>query len=168
MSTCPSPPKPWEQSNDSTTTVPTSTMAGTTSTTNPTLSSVPTTSANAPQAATGMLSTPYGSRYGVGGYGGMTGGYGTSYGGAYGGGYGAYGSGYGGYGGGYGGYGGGYGGYGMSRLGGMYGGGMNGPMQDPSAQFGWLHSFNQMVASIGQITELLGMNADALNFCFGT
>lgn len=33
---------------------------------------------------------------------------------------------------------------------------------------GWLVSFNQMVYSIGQITEILGMNAEALNFCFGT
>merc|ERR1711920_20178 len=35
-------------------------------------------------------------------------------------------------------------------------------------QFSWLASFNHMVGSIGQITELLGMNAEALNFSFGS
>ncbi|EEY61954.1 uncharacterized protein PITG_13927 [Phytophthora infestans T30-4] len=101
---------------------------------------------------TGMGSTGYG---GIGGYGGGYGGM-SSYGGL------------GGYGGGYGGYGGGYGGYGgMSRMG--YGGMMGGGMADPnSGGLGWLNSFNQIVSSIGQITELLGMNAEALNFCIGS
>lgn len=94
----------------------------------------------------------YGSAYGTGMYGG--GGYGTGYGTGYGGmgsygGMGTYGSTYGG---GYGGIGGGYGG--MSRFG--YGGGMmgaGGGMVDPN-QFGWLASINQIVGSIGQITEV--------------
>lgn len=88
----------------------------------------------------------------MGGYGG----YGSSYGGGYGS---SYGGGYGGY---SGGIGGGYmrGGYGMM-------GGMNGAME-PNGNMGWLSSFSQMVSSIGQITDMLGMNAEALNFCIGS
>ncbi|RLN92693.1 hypothetical protein BBJ28_00017500, partial [Nothophytophthora sp. Chile5] len=96
----------------------------------------------------GGLGSTYGSTYGTGGYGGM-GGYG-GYGGMS-----SYGGGMGGYGGIGGGYGGGYGGYGMSsRMG--YGGMMGGPggMMDPNGQLGWLSSFNQIVSSIGQITEV--------------
>ncbi|KAE9350352.1 hypothetical protein PR003_g5409 [Phytophthora rubi] len=118
-------------------------------------------------AATGYGATGYGTTGGygtAGGYG--TGTYGSGYGGV--GGYGGIGS-YGGLGGG---YGGGYGGYGgMSRMGygGMMGGGMGGGMMDPNGGgLGWLSSFNQIVSSIGQITELLGMNAEALNFCIGS
>ncbi|KAG7387166.1 hypothetical protein PHYBOEH_008360 [Phytophthora boehmeriae] len=131
---------------------------------------------------TGYGATSYGTTgYGTTGYGagGLGSTYGTGYGGI-GGGYGGYGGmssfgGMGGYGGGYGGYGGSYGGYGsyggMSRLG--YGGvmgGMGGMMDpnNPNGGFGWLSSFNQIVSSIGQITELLGMNAEALNFCIGS
>ncbi|RHY01578.1 hypothetical protein B5M09_009486 [Aphanomyces astaci] len=33
---------------------------------------------------------------------------------------------------------------------------------------GWLVSFNQTVSAIGQITQVLGMNAESLNFCFGS
>lgn len=110
---------------------------------------------------TGAYGSTYGagaygtSAYGAGGYGsGMYGGVGTM--GSYGGGYGSsmYGGGYGSsmYGGGYGGLG---GGYGMSRFG--YGGGAmggaGGGLVDPS-QFGWLASINQIVGSIGQITEV--------------
>ncbi|CAK4069838.1 unnamed protein product [Aphanomyces euteiches] len=102
----------------------------------------------------------------------------NSYGGAYGNRFGTTGYGYGtsgyGYGGGYGGYGGGmYGGgmYGGGMYGGgMYGGGMygGGPMMDPNGGMGWLVSFNQTVGAIGQITQVLGMNAESLNFCFGS
>ena len=58
----------------------------------------------------------------------------------------------------------------MPRFGGGMYGANNGMIQDPMmmGNFAWLRSFNQMVGSIGQITELLGMNAEALNFCFGT
>eukprot|EP00644_Phytophthora_capsici_P015482 jgi/Phyca11/534525/estExt2_fgenesh1_pg.C_PHYCAscaffold_240111 len=108
-------------------------------------------------ATTGYGATGYGTTGGIGGYGGGYGGM-NSYGGY--GGMSSYG-GLGGYGGGYGGYGG-YGG--MSRMG--YGGmGGMGGMMDPNGGLGWLNSFNQIVSSIGQITELLGMNAEALNFC---
>uniref|UniRef100_H3GRP9 Peroxin-13 n=1 Tax=Phytophthora ramorum TaxID=164328 RepID=H3GRP9_PHYRM len=126
-------------------------------------------------AGTGYGATGYGTTggYGATGYGtGLGSTYGTGYGGIGGYGGGGYGGmssygGMGGYGGGIGGYGGGYGGYGgMSRMG--YGGGMMGGMMDPnSGGLGWLSSFNQIVSSIGQITELLGMNAEALNFCIG-
>ena len=67
--------------------------------------------------------------------------------------------------------GGGYGGYGgMSRMG--YGGPMGGSYMDPmngggGGGLGWLSSFHQIVSSVGQISELLGMNAEALNFCIG-
>ncbi|CAI5714091.1 unnamed protein product [Peronospora farinosa] len=62
-----------------------------------------------------------------------------------------------------GGYGSGYGGM-SSRMG--Y---INMGMMDPNAgSLGWLSSFNQIVSSIGHITELLGMNAEALNFCIGS
>ncbi|KAI9916359.1 hypothetical protein PsorP6_017835 [Peronosclerospora sorghi] len=93
-------------------------------------------------------------------------GYGSGLGSSYGTGYGGIG-GYGGnYGGSFGGYGGGYGGYGgygnMSRM------GYNGMMDPNAAGLGWLSSFNRIVSSFGQITELLGMNADALNFCIGS
>lgn len=122
-------------------------------------------------AATGYGATGYGA---AGGYG--TTGYGTGLGSTYGSGYGGiggYGGGYGGIGsyGGMGGYGGGYGSYGgMSRMGygGMMGGAMGGMMDPNGGGLGWLASFNQIVSSIGQITELLGMNAEALNFCIGT
>uniref|UniRef100_M4BRU6 Uncharacterized protein n=1 Tax=Hyaloperonospora arabidopsidis (strain Emoy2) TaxID=559515 RepID=M4BRU6_HYAAE len=49
--------------------------------------------------------------------------------------------------------------------GGPMGGGGN--MDMNGGGMGWLSSFNQIVSSIGQITELLGMNAEALNFCIG-
>ncbi|EGZ10236.1 hypothetical protein PHYSODRAFT_318546 [Phytophthora sojae] len=122
-------------------------------------------------AATGYGATGYGA---AGGYG--TTGYGTGLGSTYGSGYGGiggYGGGYGGIGsyGGMGGYGGGYGSYGgMSRMGygGMMGGAMGGMMDPNGGGLGWLASFNQIVSSIGQITELLGMNAEALNFCIGS
>ncbi|KAF1313366.1 hypothetical protein FI667_g17435, partial [Globisporangium splendens] len=101
----------------------------------------------------GMGSTYGSSGYGMGGYGGM-----SSFG---------YGGSYGGYGGGYGGmYGGGYGG--MSRFGGYDGGLMGGGMMDPNGHMGFLHSFSQTVGSLGQITQMLGMNADALHFCVGS
>ncbi|KAJ0395679.1 hypothetical protein P43SY_002472 [Pythium insidiosum] len=69
--------------------------------------------------------------------------------------------------GGYGGYGGGYGGYSRFGYGGNMMGGMGGMggMMDPNGSMGWLTSVNQMIGSIGQITEMLGMNAEALNFC---
>jgi peroxin-13 len=116
--------------------------------------------------------------YGSGGYGGggmygsssygMGGGYGS---GVYGsGGYGSYGGGM--YGGGYGGgmYGGGYGGgmYGSSmygsRYGGMYGGG---GMDGMAAQYSWLHSIQHFTSSLGYLTELLGMNTQAMGFLLG-
>ncbi|CAI5721653.1 unnamed protein product [Hyaloperonospora brassicae] len=69
--------------------------------------------------------------------------------------------------------GGGYGGYGgMSRMG--YGGSLGGSHMDPTngggrdGGLGWLSSFHQIVSSVGQISELLGMNAEALNFCIGS
>ncbi|CAI5721621.1 unnamed protein product [Hyaloperonospora brassicae] len=69
--------------------------------------------------------------------------------------------------------GGGYGGYGgMSRMG--YGGSLGGSHMDPmngggrDGGLGWLSSFHQIVSSVGQISELLGMNAEALNFCIGS
>ena len=72
-----------------------------------------------------------------------------------------------------------YGGYGNGGFGGgFYGQGgllnrFNSLNGGPGTQlsdnnFGWLVAFNQMVGAAGQITELLGMNADALNFCFGS
>uniref|UniRef100_A0AAV1U896 Peroxin-13 n=1 Tax=Peronospora matthiolae TaxID=2874970 RepID=A0AAV1U896_9STRA len=101
--------------------------------------------------------------YGPTGYGtGMGSTYGTGLGSTYAGGMNSYGTG--GYAGG-----GGYGGYtGMSRMG--YGGPMSGGgnMDPNGGGMGWLSSFNQIVSSIGQITELLGMNAEALNFCIGS
>ncbi|KAG7393139.1 hypothetical protein PHYPSEUDO_012475 [Phytophthora pseudosyringae] len=114
-------------------------------------------------AAGGYGTTGYGA---AGGYG--TTGYGAGLGSTYGAGYG----GIGGYGGGYGGMSsyGGYGGGGYSGFGGMsrmgYGGGMG--MDPNGGGLSWLNSFNQIVSSIGQITELLGMNAEALNFCIGS
>ncbi|OQR91661.1 hypothetical protein ACHHYP_04497 [Achlya hypogyna] len=120
-------------------------------------------SANAMNGAYG--GNNYAGRYGAGGYGSAMGGYGGGYGSGMGmSGYGGYGSSYGG-----------YGGYGSSMYGGgmygggMYGGGMYGgnPMMDPNGSLGWLNSFNQTVSAVGQITQLLGMNAEALNFCFG-
>lgn len=131
-------------------------------------------------ATTGYGATGYGTTGGYGAGGAYNTGLGSTYGsgyggiGGYGGGYGGMNS-YGGYGGmssygGLGGYGGGYGGYGgyggMSRMG--YGMGGMGGMMDPNGGLGWLNSFNQIVSSIGQITELLGMNAEALNFCIGS
>ncbi|ETL47953.1 hypothetical protein F442_02486 [Phytophthora nicotianae P10297] len=115
---------------------------------------------------TGYGATGYGG-YGATGYGtGLGSTYGTGYGGI--GGYGGMSSygGLGGYGGGYGGYGG-YGGMSRMGYGGMMGG-MGGMMDPNSGGLGWLNSFNQIVSSIGQITELLGMNAEALNFCIGS
>lgn len=102
----------------------------------------------APAYGTGLGPT-YNMGYGsIGGYGGM-----SSYGG--------------GFGGGCGGYRGNYGGYsGVSRMG---VGGVMGGLTDPNnGGLSWLNSFNQIVSSIGQITELLGMNAEALNFCIGS
>lgn len=47
-------------------------------------------------------------------------------------------------------------------------GGMGGMMDPNGGGLGWLSSFNQIVSSVGQITELLGMNAESLNFCIGS
>jgi hypothetical protein len=44
------------------------------------------------------------------------------------------------------------------------GGGMPGPLGD---KFGWLANFHQTVASVGMITEMVGMNAQALHHAFG-
>ncbi len=88
------------------------------------------------------------------GYGGTLGStYGSNYGGlgGYGGGYGGYGGGYGGYSRLSGGYGGGFGGYNSFGTGGNYGAG---GMMDPQGNMGWLSSFNQIVGSVGQITEV--------------
>lgn len=112
----------------------------------------------------------YGSSYGAGGYGstGYGSGMGTYGGSMYGGG-----SSYGGYGGGYGSsmYGGGYGGgmYG-SRMGGMYGGGGYGMGMEGggmAAQYSWLHSIQNFTSSLGYLTELLGMNTQAITFFVG-
>ncbi|CAH0476287.1 unnamed protein product [Peronospora belbahrii] len=126
--------------------------------------------------ATGYGATGYGAAgYGAAGYGAAgygAAGYGAGLGSAYGTGYGGIGGGYGGMnsygglggnGGGYGAYGGGYGGM-PSRMG--YGG--MGIMDPNTGDLGWLSSFNQIVSSISQVTELLGMNAEALNFCIGS
>jgi len=61
----------------------------------------------------------------------------------------------------YGGYGGGYGmGMGMGMMGGM----MN-PMM---GQMGWLGAMHQTVGSLGQMSELLGMNMEAIQFALGS
>ncbi len=94
-------------------------------------------------------------------------------GGGYVGGAGGYGNGmYGGFGSGLG-YGGGYGGGGNYNQGGMfgrfgspYGGGAGMPLHEGG--LGWLASVTQMVGAAGQVTELLGLNAEALNFCFSS
>lgn len=103
-----------------------------------------------------------GTGYGAGGYGyNRTGMYGAgSYGMSRYGGYGGYGgSMYGGYGGSM------YGGYG--GYGGMYGrmGGMG--MGPEGGSLGWLYSIHQVVSSLGHMTELLGMNTEALGYLFG-
>ncbi|KAG5187571.1 hypothetical protein JKP88DRAFT_235165 [Tribonema minus] len=93
-------------------------------------------------------------------YGGMSSYGGGMYGGGmYGGGYG--GSSYGGYGGSM------YGGYG-SRMG-MYGGGMGGMGMEGGMgpQFSWLHSIQHFTSSMGYLTELLGMNTQAIGFFVG-
>ncbi|TMW63882.1 hypothetical protein Poli38472_014792 [Pythium oligandrum] len=166
------PPKPWERATGATastaTARPTTTAIGTgAATTMGTMSSTATGTpmsslTSYPGSTYNNTNSVYGSAYGGTGYGG---GYGSGYGSGYGGmgGYGGYGGGYSSYGGGYGGYGG-YSRFGGGYGGGMMGGGMNG-MMDPNGHMGWLTSFNQMVSSIGQITDMLGMNADALHFC---
>lgn len=115
-------------------------------------------------------SSPYGAGYGSSMY---SGGYGGGYGGSlYGGGYGGSMGGYGGYGmGGYSGYGGGYGGAyggygGLSRYGGGYGMGGGGGMGMLGQEMGWLGGLHQTIGSMGQISELLGMNAEAMQFAF--
>lgn len=47
---------------------------------------------------------------------------------------------------------------------GMMGGGMG--MQDPSMS--WLGGLHQTFGSLGQMSELLGMNADAMQYAFGS
>ncbi|ORZ10811.1 Peroxin 13, N-terminal region-domain-containing protein [Absidia repens] len=149
----PSPPKPWEVNNGTTTatnvTSPSAAIAATTTTNDtntppiPDRSTTSMTTMNRPGAygtsgygQTGYGTTGYGSAgYGMGSYGSSYGGYGSSYGG-YGSSYGGMGSRYGGYGS-YGGMGSGYGmgGYGGGMYGGMNGynrfgnrmGGMGGP-----------------------------------------
>lgn len=56
--------------------------------------------------------------------------------------------------------------------GGMYGGGMYGGMgmgMNPMmmGQMGWLGAMHQTVGNLGQMTELLGMNAEAIQYAFG-
>jgi peroxin-13 len=122
-----------------------------------------------------------GSRYGGGlggGLGGM-GSYGSRYGSRYGGG--GYGGGYGsgGYGGGYGGLGG-YGG-GLGGAGGRYGGPAMGgewgdtkldaegyPIVESGGATSWLMDMENVVAGIGQFTELLDYNFDALHGSFAS
>ncbi|CAN0211488.1 unnamed protein product, partial [Discosporangium mesarthrocarpum] len=66
-------------------------------------------------------------------------------------------------------YGGGYGGY--SRFGtgmGMgYGGVSMGGMGGMDQQYSWLHSIQHFTSSLGYLTELLGMNTQAITFLFG-
>ncbi|KAG9407335.1 hypothetical protein AC1031_002064 [Aphanomyces cochlioides] len=156
------PKKPWETSTSSSLPGRSSTVDSVARSTTPTTTSTVSRPATAQSAASSALTTQdlqgmnsyggaYGNRYGTTGYGYGTGGYG--YGGGYGGGL----------------YGGGMYGGGMYG-GGMYGGGMygGGPMMDPNGGMGWLVSFNQTVGAIGQITQVLGMNAESLNFCFGS
>lgn len=94
----------------------------------------------------------------------LGGGYANRYGSSYGSGYGA---GYGGYGAGIGGYGGAYGG--MSRLGGgFYGGGIGGPFgalgADPDKDMmpPGLRQLEQLLFSVGRITQMLEMNFEVL------
>ncbi|CEG37498.1 uncharacterized protein PHALS_05088 [Plasmopara halstedii] len=114
-------------------------------------------------------------QYGSSGFGATGNGYGAA-------GYGTgpgimYGSGYGGIGGyggmnayerGIGGYGDSFGGFGYRGYGGMSRMGASGLMDPNNCNLGWLNSIHQIVSSVGQITELLGMNAEALNFCIGS
>nr|CCA24459.1 conserved hypothetical protein [Albugo laibachii Nc14] len=61
------------------------------------------------------------------------------------------------------------GGYGSMYSGaGGYGAGLGRPGPEPGFPFGWLSTFNHTVSAIGQVTELLGMNAEALQFCIGS
>lgn len=132
----------------------------------------------------------YGGSYG-GGYGSSLGGYGSRYGSALGS-YGSsrygsrYGGGYGGYGGGYGGYGGGYGAMGVGGYGGAYGGRYGGgprmggewgdtkldeegyPIVESGGATNWLMDMENVVAGIGQFTELLDYNFDALHGSFAS
>lgn len=55
---------------------------------------------------------------------------------------------------------GGYGSHGYNR--GMMG------MMGPEGGIGWLQNVYQLVSSLGQMTELLGMNTEALGYLFGT
>eukprot|EP00612_Vaucheria_litorea_P001793 CAMPEP_0171453978 /NCGR_PEP_ID=MMETSP0945-20130129/1457_1 /TAXON_ID=109269 /ORGANISM="Vaucheria litorea, Strain CCMP2940" /LENGTH=272 /DNA_ID=CAMNT_0011978927 /DNA_START=90 /DNA_END=905 /DNA_ORIENTATION=+ len=50
------------------------------------------------------------------------------------------------------------------RMGGMYGGGM-GHFQQPNS---WMYSIQNFTSSLGQITELMGMNTQVLGFFFTT
>ncbi|CAN0275831.1 unnamed protein product, partial [Ectocarpus sp. 12 AP-2014] len=126
------------------------------------------------QSGYGSTAGSYGpaNRYGTTGAYGGAGGYGSSYGSSYGaggyGGYGGYGGGYGGgmssmYGGGYGSYGGGM--YGASRHG-MGGMGMGMGMGGMDQQYSWLHSIQHFTSSLGYLTEMLGMNTQAIGFVF--
>jgi len=176
----PSPPKPWETgpSADST-----AAAAAPLSTYGPHAGgNTPYGPAAAPYPAAASTYGPYGSAYSSSPYGASSlysspygsspySSYGsTPYGGSYGGMGGGYGS-YGGMGGGYGSYGGmgGYSSYGgMGGMGGMgYGGGygsMYGGMPPVMPGMEWLGGLHQTSTSIGQISQVLGGNADALQF----
>lgn len=68
----------------------------------------------------------------------------------------------------YGGMGGMYGGgYGYGGRGGMYGS-MHGGGMGGEGSIGWLQNVFHLVSSLGQMTELLGMNTEALGYLFGT
>jgi hypothetical protein len=102
--------------------------------------------------------TRYGG-YGANGYGSAYGGYGSRYGS----GYGMGGMGMGRYG--YGTYGGGLAGaYG----GGLYGGQRGMAAYGPEGGVGWLQNVYHVVSSLGHVTELLGMNTEALGHLVGT
>lgn len=51
---------------------------------------------------------------------------------------------------------------------GMMGGGMGGLGGGTEGGIGWLQNVFHLVSSLGQMTELLGMNTEALGYLFGT